>query len=155
MKKNGFTLVELLAVIVILAIVTTMASIGGSSLRKGINKSMWNSTVELIENGAKNYCSDKKTQIKNLDTSKNKCTVNGKNYNPCLTIKVEDLLERKYINTKNYAIRNKEKIKVLVNNTVTKSDNETENFKNGYYVNDGKVYIYLENDLCYAKYIGL
>ena len=82
-------------------------------------------------------------------------TVNGKNYNPCLTIKVEDLLERKYINTKNYAIRNKEKIKVLVNNTVTKSDNETENFKNGYYVNDGKVYIYLENDLCYAKYIGL
>ena len=44
---------------------------------------------------------------------------------------------------------------VLVNNTVIKSDNETENFKNGYYVNDGKVYIYLENDLCYAKYIGL
>ena len=58
MKKNGFTLVELLAVIVILAIVTSMASVGVSSLRKGINKSMWNSTVELIENGAKNYCSD-------------------------------------------------------------------------------------------------
>ena len=51
--------------------------------------------------------------------------------------------------------RNNEKIKVLVNNTVIKSDNETENFKNGYYVNDGKVYIYIENDLCYAKYIGL
>ena len=67
MKKNGFTLVELLAVIVILAIVTSMASVGVSSLRKGINKSMWNSTVELIENGAKNYCSDKKTQIKNID----------------------------------------------------------------------------------------
>ena len=43
MKKNGFTLVELLAVIVILAIVTSMASVGVSSLRKGINKSMWNS----------------------------------------------------------------------------------------------------------------
>ncbi len=155
MKKNGFTLVELLAVIVILAIVTSMASVGVSSLRKGINKSMWNSTVELIENGAKNYCSDKKTQIKNIDVSKNKCMINGKEYVPCLTIKVEDLLERKYVNTKNYAIRNNEKIKVLVNNTVIKSDNETENFKNGYYVNGGKVYIYLENDLCYAKYIGL
>ena len=155
MKKNGFTLVELLAVIVILAIVTSMASVGVSSLRKGINKSMWNSTVELIENGAKNYCSDKKTQIKNIDVSKNKCMINGKEYVPCLTIKVEDLLERKYVNTKNYAIRNNEKIKVLVNNTVIKSDNETENFKNGYYVNDEKVYIYLENDLCYAKYIGL
>ena len=81
--------------------------------------------------------------------------INGKEYVPCLTIKVEDLLERKYVNTKNYAIRNNEKIKVLVNNTVIKSDNDTENFKNGYYVNDGKVYIYLENDLCYAKYIGL
>ena len=150
MKKNGFTLVELLAVIVILAVVTSMASVGVSSLRKGINKSMWNSTVELIENGAKNYCSDKKTQIKNIDVSKNKCMINGKKYVPCLTIKVEDLLERKYVNTKNYAIRNNEKIKVLVNNTVIKSDNETENFKN-----DGKVYIYLENDLCYAKYIGL
>ena len=57
--------------------------------------------------------------------------------------------------TQEKAGENKEKIKVLVNNTVTKSDNETENFKNGYYVNDGKVYIYLENDLCYAKYIGL
>ena len=155
MKKNGFTLVELLAVIVILAVVTSMASVGVSSLRKGINKSMWNSTVELIENGAKNYCSDKKTQIKNIDVSKNKCMINGKKYVPCLTIKVEDLLERKYVNTKNYAIRNNEKIKVLVNNTVIKSDNETENFKNGYYENDGKVYIYLENDLCYAKYIGL
>ncbi len=155
MKKNGFTLVELLAVIVILAVVTSMASVGVSSLRKGINKSMWNSTVELIENGAKNYCSDKKTQIKNIDVSKNKCMINGKKYVPCLTIKVEDLLERKYVNTKNYAIRNNEKIKVLVNNTVIKSDNETENFKNGYYVNDEKVYIYLENDLCYAKYIGL
>ena len=155
MKKNGFTLVELLAVIVILAVVTSMASVGVSSLRKGINKSMWNSTVELIENGAKNYCSDKKTQIKNIDVSKNKCMINGKKYVPCLTIKVEDLLERKYVNTKNYAIRNNEKIKVLVNNTVIKSDNEAENFKNGYYVNDGKVYIYLENDLCYAKYIGL
>ena len=116
---------------------------------------MWTSTVELIENGAKNYCSDKKTQIKNIDVSKNKCMINGKEYVPCLTIKVEDLLERKYVNTKIYAIRNNEKIKVLVNNTVIKSDNETENFKNGYYVNDGKVYIYLENDLCYAKYIGL
>ena len=153
MKKKGFTLVELLAVIVILAVVTSM--VGVSSLRKGINKSMWNSTVELIENGAKNYCSDKKTQIKNIDVSKNKCMINGKKYVPCLTIKVEDLLERKYVNTKNYAIRNNEKIKVLVNNTVIKSDNETENFKNGYYVNDGKVYIYIENDLCYAKYIGL
>ena len=71
MKKNGFTLVELLAAIVILAIVTSMASVGVSSLRKGINKSMWNSTVELIENGAKNYCSDKKTQIKNIDVKLN------------------------------------------------------------------------------------
>ena len=90
MKKNGFTLVELLAVIVILAVVTSMASVGVSSLRKGINKSMWNSTVELIENGAKNYCSDKKTQIKNIDVSKNKCMINGKEYVPCLTIKVDD-----------------------------------------------------------------
>ena len=143
MKKNGFTLVELLAVIVILAIVTSMASVGVSSLRKGINKSMWNSTVELIENGAKNYCSDKKTQIKNIDVSKNKCMINGKEYVPCLTIKVEDLLERKYVNTKNYAIRNNEKIKVLVNNTVIKSDNETENFKNGYYVNSTSFIMFL------------
>ena len=48
MKKNGFTLVELLAVIVILAVVTSMASVGVSSLRKGINKRMWKRTVEFI-----------------------------------------------------------------------------------------------------------
>ena len=67
MKKNGFTLVELLAVIVILAIVTSMASVGVSSLRKGINKSMWNSTVELIETAAKRYGEDKKNIIINKD----------------------------------------------------------------------------------------
>jgi len=155
MKKNGFTLVELLAVIVIMAIITTMGSIGISSLRDGINKSMWDSTVELIETGAKNYCSDKKEQFMKLDTSKNKCKINGKTYSPCITTTVEDLLERKYINTKNYVVVDNVKRKVLVNNTITKSKSETENFDNGYYVNEGNVYIYVENDVCYATYIGL
>lgn len=41
MKKNGFTLVELLAVVVILALITLMGTVGVSSLKDGINKSMW------------------------------------------------------------------------------------------------------------------
>ena len=144
MKKNGFTLVELLAVIVIMILIMTMGSAGIGVLKEGINKSIWNNTVDLIENGAKRFCDDKKTQIMDLDPTSNKCVINSKNYAPCLTVTVDDLLMKKYISTKEY---NEDK-KVIINKTIEKGET-------GYYVNYAKVYIYVENDVCYATYIGL
>ena len=140
MKKNGFTLVELLAVVVILALITLMGTVGVGSLKNGINKSMWNSTVELIETAAKRYGEDKKNIIINKNES---CTINGVSHKPGYEVTVEDLISKKYIATKE-----------LVNNTIEKSKNENDNFTNGYYVNNGKVCIYIEDNLSYAKYIG-
>ena len=88
---------ELLAVVVILALITLMGTVGVGSLKNGINKSMWNSTVELIETAAKRYGEDKKNIIINKNES---CTINGVSHKPGYEVTVEDLISKKYIATK-------------------------------------------------------
>ena len=58
MKKNGFTLVELLAVIVIMAILLTVAVPAVIGISNSIKKNMFCSKVENIEAAAKNYAAD-------------------------------------------------------------------------------------------------
>ena len=48
MNKNGFTLVELLAAVVIISIITLMGSIGIAAAKRGINQSLWNTNIELM-----------------------------------------------------------------------------------------------------------
>lgn len=151
MKKNGFTLVELLAVVCILALITLMGTVGLSSLKEGINKSMWNSTIELIENAASRYGEDKKSIIVKNNES---CKIDAKTITPCTIITVEDLIEKKYLTTKDTVTINSEQRKVIINSTIAKSNNETDNLNSGYYVNNEKVYIYIDNNIAYAKYMG-
>ena len=161
MTKNGFTLVELLAMIVIISIIMVMGSIGITAVKKGINQSLWNSTVKLIENAGENFGNDKKNYITNLDSNVHYCDIDGNRISPCLTVTVQTLIDKNYLNTKetiNYNDVNN--YKVIVNKTVNKADvvvpaDEEVNFKNGYYVNRVKVYIYVENDITYAKYSGI
>ena len=49
MKKNGFTLVELLGVITILAIVAVLGSYSISEVSKIIKTNLWNNKIKLIE----------------------------------------------------------------------------------------------------------
>lgn len=58
MKKNGFTLVELLAVIVILALLLTIAVPNVISISQRIRKNMYCSKIENIESAAKIYGQD-------------------------------------------------------------------------------------------------
>lgn len=144
MKNKGFTLVELLAVIVILAIITAISSAGVSVVKDAINKSMWNSNIKLIERSAINYGEDNKNRLKN------ECIIgNEKKYN-CLEVSVQYLINKHYIKTKETDGNNE---KVLINKTINKVENENENYLNGYYVNQKKVLIYIEDNLVYAKYM--
>lgn len=154
MKRNGFTLVELLATIVIIAVIALMGSIGIAAAKKGINQSLWNSNVELIEASAESFGTDKKAYIKNLNKS---CKIGDATINHCLDITVQTLINTGYLNTKDY-INNydgQDNYKVVINKTIEKDDNENNNFINGYYVNNVIIYVYVENDIVYANYSGI
>lgn len=138
MKKNGFTLVELLAVVVIIAIITAIGSVGITAVKKNINNNLWESTVRLIESGAARYGDDYKNRLKNT------CEVDGVTKYSCLTVKVQYLIDKNYIKTKETDDGNK---KVLVDKRVEKDEA-------GYYINDYYVSIYLEDNIVYARYIG-
>lgn len=135
MKKNGFTLVELMAVIVLIAIIGSIGTASIMGVRKAINNDMWNSKIALIENNAERFGEDNKILLKNT------CTFGGKTYSSCLTITVQTLLDRNYITSKD---RDNNDKKVIINDT--KKETET-----GYYANNLQVYVYLENDIVYAK----
>ena len=161
MGKKGFTLVELLATIVIISIVTLMGSVGIAAAKKGINQHIWNTNIELIEAAAENFGIDKKDYIKKLDPSIYSCKIDDQTISPCLTITVQTLINRNYLNTKETIEYNDIKdYKVIINKTVDKESvtvpsDEEKNFANGYYVNNAKIYIYVEKDIVYTKYAGL
>ncbi len=58
-KKNGFTLVELLAVIVILGALMTMATLSVIGIMNKSKKDVGSFTVTQIEDAAKTYALDK------------------------------------------------------------------------------------------------
>lgn len=88
-KKNGFTLVELLAVIAILGVILTITTI---SVVNTINKSKKDSkelSDTLIKNGAELYIAE------NSYTLNNQIKTNGAYF-----LKVQDLINKKYIKSK-------------------------------------------------------
>lgn len=150
--KNGFTLVELLATIVIMSILTLIGTVGLNFAKEAIYQNIWNSNVEFIEASAESLGTDKKEYIKSLTSS---CTIDSVKKSPCLEVDVQTLIDRGYLVTQDFINYNDDdNYKVVINKTVTKSDNEDENFTNGYYVNKYKVAIYIENNIVYAKYLG-
>lgn len=56
MNKKGFTLVEVLVVVVLISIVSTIATISYSSILKKQNEKINDHTVKKIEDAALDYC---------------------------------------------------------------------------------------------------
>lgn len=75
MKNKGFTLVEILAVLIILSIILTLAIPGVLRMRDRMNEKGYKSKVELIEKTAKNYAEENSNRIKR--ELGNKCTSNS------------------------------------------------------------------------------
>ncbi len=85
-NKNGFTLVELLAVIVVLAIIITIAVPSAISISNKIKAKMYETKIQMIKDAAKLYGQENPSKVSNDEN----CTSNGK-------VKVGDLVNDGYI----------------------------------------------------------
>lgn len=127
-REKGFTLVELLAVIVILAILALIAIPNVSSLVRKSKTNMFCKKVESIEAAAKNYAQD---NLSNLATSE-KTTVANR-------IPLSFLVEKGYLNKDS-------KDCIVGTNCVLDERSNT-------YLDNNYVEIYSENNRLYGRYL--
>ena len=155
MKNKGFTLVELLAVLVILGLLITLAVPNILGVSKNVKEKSYQTKIEIIENAAITYTSDTvKKSLQNLndsatvgyywvsiskDSDGNK-TVNAKatkdsNHNyPAKAFTVQELADAREIDYDD------EENKSVVNPVDNKS------------INSCVVYVYLKNNRLYATF---
>ena len=131
--NKGFTLVELMAVLVLIVIISTIGYAGITIVNNNIEKNLWNTTVEEIETGAVKYGQDNLNVLNTNET----CNIDGSETRNCIEVTVEFLINSNYIDTDEVDDSEKE----IITNNVT-----------GEIVNDNIVYIYLENNRVYAQY---
>ena len=130
MNKKGFSLVELLAVIIVLSIISLIAVRGYSKIMKTSAEKQLNEKIMTIEKAAMSYGQDNRSEITNT------CTVDGKS-TKCLCKTVEFLITNKYIESDE---KDSSGNPTLIN-SVTKADMKSD-----------KVLIYRNNNRVYALY---
>lgn len=98
MKKNGFTLVELLAVIIILTLVITIAFVSVTRVREESLKRVVETKVEQIEQAAILYGQENPNVIKTSCTNHEKTVVEATNYTPsfCVTVTAGVLIDNNF-----------------------------------------------------------
>lgn len=131
--NKGFTLVELMAVLVLIVIIASIGYAGITAVQRNINQNLWEATVEEIETGAVKYGQDNLNALNTNET----CNIDGSETRNCIEVTVEFLIDSNYIDTDEVDDSEKE----IITNNVT-----------GEIVNDNIVYIYLENNRVYAQY---
>lgn len=128
--KKGFTLVELLVVISLIALLAVVAIPSALVIQKRINQKSLDSKIELIESGAILYGQNNKSKI---SSSTEFCNIKGSNYK-CKKITISDLIKNDFLDSES-----KNNIS-LINPT-----NDKEMIYN-------LVYVYIKNKMVYAKY---
>ena len=97
MRNDGFTLVELLAVITIITILTVVAVPSALTFQKNMNKKMFCTKIETVETAAKIYGNDVKDSIEKgilKDEDRNLRCPSSFPYTECLKISVKLLLDK-------------------------------------------------------------
>ena len=130
MNKKGFTLVEVLAVIVIIGIVAMMASSGVMKVRENSLKKLLNSKIEELEASAILYGQENQGSLEGT------CTVDEEEHSFCKLVTVKFLIDEGYYTTSE---ENKDNKKDLINNITNKS------------MLCDEVQIYKKNNRIYAK----
>ena len=136
MNKKGFTLIELIAVIVILALISLIVFPTVNSIIKNSKEKAYNVQIDEIINAAKNYLTDNPTCIPEMGSSTTfSGTCEGVKYNGDYTIayvSIDVLLEKGYISTEDKldgkeVILNPKNTKKALNGYVRVSYNNSNN----------------------------
>jgi len=93
LKKNGFTLVEIIAVIIILALIMILVTPNLSNAGQNSRKKIYQTKVEMIEDAAIIYGQDKYRSIINCSKAKEEKDKTGKttiNTSKCISESLEE-----------------------------------------------------------------
>lgn len=129
MNKKGFTLVELLAVILILSVLIIIGTISINAIVDGIRKNMLETKIDSIEEAAIYYGQN------NMKELKETCTVNDIEYKFCIEKTVQELLDAKALESE----EKDENGNIILKNNVTNTS-----------MNEDTVLIYRKNNRVYA-----
>ena len=125
-NKNGFTLIEIIAVVVILAVIITLSVPAVMQISKRTKQKMYESKIDIILNAAKLYGDDHRDEIIN------DCSLGS----GCLNITAQDLLSEGYLTKDNV---DESGNPIIVDPRYDKN------------INDFAIVIYLKNNRVYAK----
>lgn len=128
MNKKGFSLIELLAVIIILSVIMTLGFVGFGSIQNATKEKMVQTKIEEIETGAQKYGQE---HMNDLTSS---CKVDGADYKFCKTITVQTILD-----SGDFESEERDGNRKIVINNVTNEEMNTE-----------KICIYKKNNRVYA-----
>lgn len=128
MKKNGFSLVELLAVIAILSIIMGIASFSVLRTRSNQLEKLLETKLQSLEDAAKLYGQDNQDKLR-------ECNIDGLD-SYCMDVTVDELINKGYYKSSEV---NGEGKKDLINNVSNKS------------MLCDKFTIYKKNNRVYAK----
>ena len=133
MNNKGFTLVELLAVLVIISLVASIGTVSVTKLSSDIKENMLQNKKELILYEAKVFGEDYKAALVTT------CGKSGKT--DCDEITVQDLIDNNYLNPKDTCVdANNNEFKCFKNNV---NDNN---------MNDDIIDVYLNGQNVEATY---
>lgn len=131
--KKGFTLIEVLAVIVILSIVIGMAVYSSNRVKDSSLEKLLQTKIDNLESAAIMYGQD------NPEELNESCTIFEVDYSNCMTVTVNVLIDGSYFKS----TETDSEGKVTLINNVTKES-----------MLDDKLTIYRKNNRIYALYIG-
>lgn len=133
MNKKGFTLIEILAVIVIISIIASLATVNVLKIKNNSSEELLETKIENLEAAAIVYGQE------NPSSLTKSCTVSGVNYSYCTQVTVKNLIDGAYFKSTETSSTGTIDLKNDVTNESMLSD---------------KIQIYRKNNSIYAKYIG-
>ncbi len=134
MNKKGFTLVEVLAVVVILSIILSMATFGVMNIRRNSLQKLVDTKISNLESSAIIYGQENQNELTET------CNIDEVDYDFCKLVNVKYLIENEYYTTNEANSENK---KDLINNVTNKS------------MLCDEIQIYKKNNRVYAKAINI